>query len=219
MKFTVVVTTYRRYTRLDKILQAWFLAGADEVILANGGKWFNTKIPVRQFLFNPDPGNKIRFASAYLARNEFIVLADDDVLPKPGIFEDYHKCFNKNRGLYGIIGRRDHGNAESYWECSFIRADKLAYPVKVFFVGVIYFTTYNMLPRDLIQIKDRAVDDLHWCMVEQWDVPKFVFPTKNYENMKPECNDDACIFHTPESKKYRNKFFMMHRRRENDRRL
>ena len=208
-KFSIIVTTYSRYKRLELVLSSWFKAGADEVILANGGKWFKTKLPIKQFFFRPDPGNKIRFAAATLAANDMIVLADDDVLVKPGIFQDFLKCYKKNNGIYGIIGRKSGG--KTYWECPFIRADKIAYPIEVFFCGVIYFTHRCRLPVDLSCIKNRAYDDLYWHMVAQKDTPKYVFPTKNYENMKPECNDPNSIFKTPASKEARNKFYQEHK--------
>jgi glycosyltransferase involved in cell wall biosynthesis len=203
MKFSVVVTTYKRYQRLGIVLKSWIDAGADEVILANGGKWFNAQLPIKQFLFRPDPGNKIRFAAASLARNDFIVLADDDVVVKRGIFEDFHKCWKKAPGIYGIIGRLP--TSDNYFKCPFIRSSKIDKPVQTFFCGVIYFTHRRDLLFDLKKLDHRAYDDLYWHLIAKANIKKYVFPTDKYENLKPECNDPGSIF--KKDKEKRNKFY------------
>lgn len=214
MKFSVVVTTYSRYKRLDLVLKSWLDAGADEVILANGGRYFPTQLPIKQFLYSPDPGNKIRFSAATLAQNDFIVLADDDVTVRKGIFEDFHKYWKQAPGIYGIIGRLP--TSDNYFECTFIRADKLDRPVQTFFCGVIYFAHRRDIFFDLKNLDHRAYDDLHWHLIAKAKVRKYVFPTKNYMNMKPECNDPASIF--KKDKEVRNNFykgwFMMKERKK-----
>lgn len=208
-KHSVIVTTYKRYDRLELILKAW-LKETPDVILANGGKWFNTKLPIRQFLYNPDPGNKIRFAAATLAKGTFITLADDDIIPKPGLLERFHFCWLAHHGIWGVIGRVF--NNENYFKCSFIRADKLDKPVEVDFIGVIYFTHRKFINFDLQNLNNRAVDDLYWQMVAFPKAKKFVCPTNLYENLKPECNEPDCIFHDPKARAYRQEFYQKYRR-------
>jgi len=207
MKFSVVVTTYRRYERLELVLSSWLSAGADEVILANGGQWFDTALPIKQYLYKPDPGNKIRFSAATLTGNEFVVLADDDVIVKKGIFEDFHKHWTVNEGIYGIIGRLQ--NSVNYFDCTFVKASVISEPVETFFCGVIYFCHRKHLFFDLNKLDHRAYDDLYWHMVAFKHFRKFVFPTKNYENLHPECNDAGSIFKS--DKEIRNKFYQEHR--------
>lgn len=205
MNVSVVVTTYKRYDRLGLILEAWLNETAN-VFLANGGKWFDTTLPIHQHLYSPDPGNKIRFSTAALTTTDFIVLADDDVLPKPGIINDFLKCYNENPGIYGVIGRLP--DSDDYFKCSFIRADKIEKPIETFFVGVIYFTHRKTLFFDLRDLKHRAYDDLYWHMVAYRKTHKYVFPTKKYENLKPECNDADSIF--KKDKSIRNDFYKMY---------
>lgn len=209
MKFSVIVTTYKRYSRLELVLKSWLKSGASELILANGGKWFNTDLKIKQYLFNPDPGNKIRFSSAALAEHEFVVLADDDVIAKPGILVDFEKWYIKKPGIYGVIGRLP--NSDDYFKCSFIRASNIIEPIETFFVGVIYFAHSRDLPTNLKPLENRAYDDLYWCMVAKRNIKKYVLPTINYENLKPECNEAGSIFKTPESKIKRNEFYKKYR--------
>ena len=208
MKHSVVVTTYRRYERLEMVLRAW-LRETPDVILANGGKWFKTKLPIRQFLYNPDPGNKIRFAAAHLAKGNFITLADDDILPKPGILEEFHFHWMAKPGFYGVIGRIFNDDT-NYFGCTFVRADKLDKPVEVGFIGVIYFHHRKFINFDLQKLEHRSCDDLYWQMVAFPKEKKYVCPTNLYENMKPECNDPTSIF--KQEKEHRNKFYLKFRR-------
>jgi glycosyltransferase involved in cell wall biosynthesis len=208
MKFSVVVTTYRRYSRLDLVLNSWIDAGADEIILANGGQWYDTTLPIKQILFRPDPGNKIRFVASRLTMHYFVVLADDDVVVKKGIFEDFQKHYKKQEGIYGVIGRIN--NSDNYFTCTFIRGDRIDIPIQTFFIGVLYFTHRDNLMWDYRGLEHRAGDDLYWHMVACRDVPKYVLPTKNYSNMIPECNDSQSIFKS--DKDIRNQLFMKYRR-------
>ena len=203
MKFSVVVTTYSRYNRLNLVLQSWLDAGADEVILANGGMFYPTQLPIKQYVYNPDPGNKIRFSAAMLASNDFIVLADDDVIVQKGIFEDFHKYWVQANGIYGIIGRLP--TSDNYFECPFIRADKLDRPVKTFFCGVIYFAHRRDIFFDIQKLDHRAYDDLYWHLIAKDKVNKYVFPTNKYKNMMPECNEPGSIFKS--NKEVRNNFY------------
>lgn len=211
MKYSVIVTTYRRYGRIREILRAWKDAGADEVILANGGRAIRKDGDFfAEHLYNPDPGNRIRFASAHLAKNDFVVLADDDVMPKPHIFADFWFYYSDQPGIYGVIGRKP--NADSYFKTTFFKASEIKSPVQTFFVGVIYFTHRKYLQFDISKIPNKAVDDLYWHMVAFPDVKKIVFPTTEYENMFPECNDKDCIFHSGEAREVRDSFYIKYRR-------
>jgi hypothetical protein len=201
---TVIITTYRRYTHLSKIVDGW-QAQCPNVIIANGGKWFN-KPGVPQVVYNPDPGNKIRFSAAIISLTDYVLLADDDVMPLPGLVNDFIKWGDKYPdAILGVIGRLM--TDPLYWKCPFIRASKLTEPLETAFVGVLYFSHRKYMLMDLSHFKHRALDDLNWQLVEFPNVKKYVIPTKNYQNILELCNDKQSIFKTPESRGVREKFW------------
>lgn len=205
-KVSVVITSYRDRGHLWNVINQWMSFGIT-VYLADAGK-SNTGPEHRymkyfhHYLYNPDPGNKIRFATASLTTTPYVILADDDVMPKPGLIEDFLKYHQG--GFSGIIGKQFTN--DDYRKCPFFRADKIDKPVEVGFVGVIYFVHRDFIKFDLSKLNNRAVDDLYWQMECFPKAKKFVIPTKNYENL-PECNDKESIFKTPESRAYREKWY------------
>lgn len=207
-KVTVIVTTYNRYDRLNSILRSWLLQ-CPNVILANGGKIFQTSHNIRQIYFNPDPGNKIRFYAGLTAETEYIILADDDFLPKLELIQDLIQWKIRLKcDFAGIIGRRFNDEPE-YLNTKFFRADKLEAPEKVDFTGVCYLTDKKNLFKmgDPSKTPDRSVDDLFFQCVKLPGASKYVIPTKNYENLFPECNDPGSIFQDPASKAFRQKYY------------
>ena len=203
-KVSVVVTSYRDRGNLSNILDAWDSFDVP-VYLADGNpndnQW-DKVYNIHHYRYHPDPGNKIQYATAALTTTPFVLLADDDVMPKPGLIEDflnYHQY-----GFSGIMGREF--TCDDYRKTPFHRADKLEEPKKVGFVGVLYFIDREFLNFDYSKIPDSSVNDLYWQMFKYRGANKYVIPTKNYENL-PECNDAQSIFKTPASRQYREKWY------------
>lgn len=205
-KVSVVITTCRDRGHLFEIIKTWLGFGVD-VYLADGrpyyeGDLYNHK-NFHWYEFKPDPGNKIRFATAQLTTTPYVILADDDFLPKPGLIEDFFKY--KKYGFMGIIGKE--ADNPDYRKCTFHRADKLNEPVRTAFIGVCYFVQRDLLQFDYAELNNRAVDDLYWQLDKFPTVPKWVIPTKNYKNIFPDCNDKESIFKDPQSRKYREDYW------------
>lgn len=206
-KVTVVITTYRRYERLNLVIQKWSaLPEVDEVILMNGGEFFNTGQEIKQVYFVPDFGNKSRFLGAAMAENDFVIMADDDVIPKPGLVQDFLKAYEKKGyGIYGIIGRKPDN--EDYFKATFIRADKLEEIEPVAFCGVVYFAKKKHTQFELRFLTQRAIDDLTWQLGFFPNLKKYVIASKNYENLFPECNDEGAIFKTQFDRQIRQNYW------------
>ena len=217
---TIIITTYRRKSHIRQIANSWLLQ-CPNVIIANGGDPIEHLQPeIHQHLYNPDPGNKIRFSSALLSDTPYILMADDDVMPLPGLLDDFishYKAFINRTDLMfypilGIIGRQMTNPV--YWKWGFVKASKLIKPVETDFVGVLYFTHRENIIMDLSNFTHRAIDDLNWQLVEMPNVPKYVISTKNYQNILELCNDSKSIFKTPESREVREAFWKKHYKEE-----
>jgi len=178
VKFSVVTVTYKRLDTLEPILRAW-LEEADEVILCDCSGKFETELPITHVRFNPDLGNKTMHAMALLTQGDFVVLADDDFLPKPGLIQDLYNGYKKVGGdaIVGIMGRR-FGNADSYWHTMQIWADKISQPVQTDMIGICYLSPRKYLAYDLKGMEN-PINDLYWTMYKMRDVKKFVVPTTN----------------------------------------
>jgi len=201
MKISVVIQTYRRYESLGRILKAW-LDQADEVFLADCGPGFITKLPIIHVRFNRDIGNKTRHSVALLTNGDFVIKADDDLLPKPGLVDDFRQHYKP--GILGLIGRKFRGPSY-YKDTEFFKSSKIERPIKVDFVGVCTYAPRSLMAFDLKGC-DNAVEDLFWQVKQFRCVDKWVIPTKNYEDL-PECNDRGSLFHDPKARIVREKFY------------
>lgn len=213
--FSVVITTHpARFRTIVQVVEAWLkIKEVDDIILAVGGLAENLleAIPesVKIHSYDPDPGNKIRFASGKLALNDAIILADDDVIPKPGLIDDYMEARAKapvrDIPFFGILGKKF--DDPKYLKCTHYRADKIDRVQEVGFVGVMYFIDSCKLNFTMYNLDHVAIDDLYWQLIEFPDTKKYVFPTKNYEDLWPTCNDETAIFKNMDNRKVRQDFY------------
>jgi len=179
---SVVVLTYRRYKDLDAVLKAW-LSETPDVWLCDCGHGFQTNLPIKIVKINPDPGSKSRHAVALLTSGDFVIKADDDVIPLPGFIKDVQNGWINagSNGICGVIGRQFNG--ESYYKNTLFHAsNKIDKIQTVDFVGVITFSPRKHLAFDLKNCQT-PIEDLYWQMKAFPNVPKYVIPTKKYINL------------------------------------
>jgi len=204
--FTVIVTTYKRFKNLDLILQAWKNEPVEEVWLIDGSGTFKPQTEgVILFSMPRDFGTRMDYAFATLTDTDFIIFADDDVLPGKGFTTDLYNGWKQiGTGIVGIIGRIFKG-PRYRGDTIFYRSSLVTAPVETDFVGVIYFT-----PRDYIGFDTKGMhnncDDLWWQMKIFPNIKKHVVPSKKYKNL-PESGDAECMFHNPEYAAIRQKFY------------
>ena len=123
-KVSIVLVTYRRKVNLERILKEW-LKQTPDVWLCDCGVNFKTELPIKIIKFNPDPGNKARHAAALLTSGDYVIKADDDFLPKPGLIKDFLDNYPKNKGgILGIHGRKFNGKSY-YKDTRVFVADKI----------------------------------------------------------------------------------------------
>jgi len=179
MSKSVVIVSYNRIDTLESVLRAW-LKQVDEVFLCDCSNKFETKLPITHIKFNPDPGNKTMHAMALLTQGDFVILADDDILPKPGLVEDLYAGY-KNAGencIVGLMGRQFR-DEENYLDTQQYTSANIEEITPVDMLGMCYFSPRKYLAYDVRDMKN-SINDLYWTADIMRDVEKWVVPSKNY---------------------------------------
>ena len=205
METSVVIVAYRRYETLEPILKAW-LSETPDVWLCDCGEGYETILPINIIRFTPDPGNRSRHAIATLTSGDFVIKADDDLLPEKGFIADLRKGLIEagSNGMCGVIGRKFNG--ESYYNnTTFYASSKVKEIQEVDFVGVTTFSPRAFLAFDLKGCLS-PIEDLFWQMKAFPRVPKYVIPTEKYQNLKI-ASDKDCLFHDKEARILRETFY------------
>jgi len=208
-KISVLITTYRRFKNLKSIFRAWLQQPVDQVWIINGnpGVTLDWGQPPKSMVINMpcDLGTKMDYVFALLTEGDFVILADDDVLPLPGFTDDLLRGWRLvGGGIVGIIGRTFHG--PTYWgNTKFYKSSLITKPVRVGFCGVVYFA-----PRDYFGFDVRGLprncDDLWWQMRIFPNISKHVIPTVNYKNL-PEASDQSAMYKNPVLRQQRERFY------------
>lgn len=189
MKASVVIVTYRRMTRLPEIVRAW-TEQCDDVWLCDCSKegFVIDTTGINYVYFSPDPGSKVRHAVATLTQGDIVIKADDDIMPKQGLASDFLMWWEKlGNCIMGIHGRTFHG-PDYYGNTKMYAGHMLDKPLSVDFLGVITCAPRNFLAMDLRGCLT-PIEDIYWHNFYYPKVPKYVIPTKNYNNKLPESRD------------------------------
>lgn len=208
-RVSVVVVSYRRKENLGRIIPAW-LSQTTDVWLCDCSREGIRYPDINYAYFYPDPGNKARHAVSLLTNGDFVIKADDDVLPKPGLIKDFldHSYLG---GILGLMGRTFLGPIY-YGKTGVYRAREISIPQRVGMVGILTFTPRQYLAFDLKGCLT-SVEDLFWQMKAYPEAKKYVIPTKAYEQL-PESNDAGCLFKNKKARAERevfySKYFRMH---------
>lgn len=179
MSKSVVIVSYNRIDTLESVLRAW-LKQVDEVFLCDCSNKFETKLPITHIKFNPDPGNKTMHAMALLTQGDFVILADDDILPKSGFIEDLYAGYKNSSGdcIVGVMGRQFR-NTEVYFDTQQFTSANIEKVTPVDMLGVCYFSPRKYLVYDVKDMRN-SINDLYWTAEVMRDVKKWVVPSKNY---------------------------------------
>lgn len=206
INISVVIPFYRRIETINKVVESWKkLVPARQIWVCDSSPFKLDMADVNVVKFNIDPGNKTRHSVALLTEGDFVIKADDDLIPLPGIIDDFLIQYNAvNGGIFGVIGRIFNG-ISYYKNTSFCRASKLTKPHEVDFVGVMTFSPRRYLAFDLRGCLT-PIEDLFWQMKAYPNVRKYVVASAKYRNL-PACNDGKDLFHNPKARKIRERFY------------
>lgn len=208
MTTSVIITTYRRFDDLDRVILAWLGEPVVEVWLIDGSGKFKSNVSDERFLLFSMPkdlGTKMDYAVGLLTAGDLIILADDDVLPKPGLVEDLHKGMkDAEADIVGIHGRTFLG-PDYRKDTNCIIADQITMPARVAFCGVVLMLSRELLGFDLRGMQT-PWDDLWLCMKAWPNKIKYVVPTKNWRNL-PVAYDASSLFHDKDMREIRDRFY------------
>ena len=205
MRLSAVVVTYRRLKRLNQILAAWLKETPDVWLCDCSEGGFKTDLPIKYVYAKPDPGNRIRHAVALMTRGDWVVKADDDIIPHQGLGADFLANGDKlGPCIMGIHGRSFHG-PDYYHDTKMFSGKVVHQPQRVDFVGVITCSAREFLPMDLQGCRTE-VEDLYWQMARYPKAPKYVIPSTKFFNMD-ECRDKGRLCGTAPSKAIRRQFY------------
>jgi len=206
MKTSVVIVTYRRMKRLEEIIRAW-AAQCSDVWLCdcsiNGVPLDHSGINYVHFV--PDPGNKVRHAVATLTSGDIVIKADDDIMPLPGLVDDF-VYWNENLMdcITGIHGRIFAG-PDYYLNTTLHLANKQDIPKWVDFLGIITCAPREFLAMDLNGC-ETPIEDIYWHNYSYPHIPKYVIPTKNYKHTI-DANDTECLYTNKKARQTRQKYY------------
>ena len=193
MRTSVVVVTYRRLDTLEDVLKGW-LAQCDDVWLADSSNKFTTELPINHVRFSPDPGNTTRHAIALLTASEYVIKADDDVIPSIGLSDTLTEgCKRHPDSIVGIHGRVFNG--ENYYGNTVCYSGRtVKADTKADFVGIITCTPRKYLAFDLNGCTS-PIEDVFWQMGAFPNVDKYVIPATGYTTLAT-AEDESSLFHT-----------------------
>lgn len=206
MTASVVVVTYRRLARLPEILAAWLKQTPDVWLCDCSREGFKTTLPIKLARFWPDPGNKTRHAVATLTEGDVVIKADDDIMPLPGLAQDFLTWREKlGPCVMGIHGRIFKG-PDYYRDTEMIAGHMQTAPARVDFVGIITAADRRYLAMDLRGCATE-IEDIFWHNYAHRAAPKFVIPTKAYNNKLPESRDAGRLCADPPGRAVRRAFY------------
>lgn len=223
--FSVLINCYKRYDNLSEVIKGWLKNPVDEVILLDCGNKALYLNELQQLVKNEPKFNIISmtkdlyktrtdYSVSALTVGDYVVFADDDIVPREGFLNDLYKGYVKSKKkvaqkrnmsvfstvldpFVGVIGRKFISNVYKT-QGTYCRSDKVTEPTRVGFVGVCYMVARKYAIFDTRLLPHRNVDDLFHCMEVFPEVSKFVVPSKNYKDL-PEASNDTAMFH---NKKY-----------------
>ena len=208
---SVCIVTHRRLNTIEEVCKAWLREPITELILCDcsveGALLGTEDSRFTQVRFSKDMGNRTRHAIALLSCGDYVIQADDDVMPAAGFTADLINGLEQTKAdIVGVIGRVFH-NA-TYKDGGFYAANLIAEPVETSFVGVVYCSQRHVLAFDMREM-ETPINDLYWCIGAMPYAVKYVVPTKKYSNLKTS-GDADCLFHSEAASKVRQAYYEKH---------
>jgi len=195
---TIILVCYKRFIYLDDILNAW-LEQVDEVIVIDNSGTFKTDLPILVININKNLGPQVKYPFSFLAKNKWVIYADDDIMPLPGLARDLFK--HKKKGIIGVIGRVFDGNG--YYTSTGYRGGDIKRPVKVDWLG----GGCTLAPRRLgaVNIRDCPAMELDdWWWEDHFKHNLYVIPTNNYKFL---FIDEDSLHKSDKCKKLREEYY------------
>jgi len=198
-KVTVILTCWKRFKNFEDIIKGWLEEPeVDEILIWDNSGEFKTDIKDERIVLincSSNWGSSVRYMLGAMAKNEYCLFCDDDVMPKKGITKDFIKYAEPSK-ILAVTGRHFSG---SYHNNTVVRATEVKDIEKVEFV-----IGYLMLiHRDLLIGHYYRDFPWHCCELYLEGLIKdkstlHVIPTDKFIKL-PEGEDDNALYRQPEA--------------------
>lgn len=201
---TVILTCWKRFENFEKIIKAWLDQSlvTEIIIWDNSGK-FKTNLPVHLINSNINVNPSVRYMLANISKNQIIINADDDVIPKSNFVNDWIKHFKFNCffGISGFIFEN------SFQKRTIIRSNEINCIKNVDLIaGCITMINRNLLlNHDYKSFEICQLEVSLQCSLSR-NIKKYVIPTKEYEIL-PEMHDENALYKKTEANFIYNNLF------------
>ena len=208
-KITLIIAVWKRFKHLDNILKAWLKQPEiDELIIWDNSGHYRPIMPIDERIkiisISYNIGTWARMAAANFARNDIVMITDDDIIVQEGFVADLLESYDENK-LIGIWGRRFEGDYKSgFKKENEFRADKISELTIVdFVIGLVHLTHRNNIIR--IDFRDLmwTCYDLHFngiLKVTRPDIIRCIAPTTKW-TQTPEETDEFALNRHPDALK------------------
>jgi hypothetical protein len=205
MTVSVVVVANRRMETLGPILEAWKKQSPDVWLADCSGIRYTPPAGIHYVHFSPDPGNRTRHALAPLTEGDWVVKADDDVIPGPGLIEDFIRAgIDRGPCFLGVMGRRFEG-PKYYGNTISSRAALIETPTRADFVGICTMAPRSVQSFDLRGCSSSIEELFQQCGAFP-EVPKWVIVSKNYGHIKG-ADRPGCLCKDPKAQVEREAYY------------
>ena len=206
-KVSIVITTWRRFKNIHTILKAWVAEPevAEVIVFDNSGRFIaphpdGVKVINSQHNF----GSQAGFMSGNFTSSEYVMVVNDDILPQPGFTARMFEWLEKVRSpasrahaLLSVHGRTLRGGTYKSALNPIHRGDLVEAPVRVDYIGQVYFGHRSNFTFDLGGACDPRLDDIDWNaklrrQKEGQNVTFWVVPNALYTRGE-DCNDKYSI--------------------------
>ena len=178
---SVILTCHQRFNKFEGIILGWLEQRlVTEVIIVDNSGTFKTRLPdTTVFSISKNLGPQAKYPFSFMAKNRWVLFADDDIMPIYGIGSDLWR--HRHLGVVGVIGRVFDG--KSYYTSTGVRGENIKEPKKVDGLG----GGCTLAPRELgnVNVMDcpgMEVDD--WWWETNFEKDLFVIPTDKYIFLK-----------------------------------
>jgi len=200
-KVSVIVVAYNKFENFEQVLAAWLAQPEvnDVIVLDNSGR-FRTDLPVLVVSVSENLWVQGKFPLAFWAKNNCVMLFDDDILPLPGLVADFLKYWNGHR-LLSLLGRTI-GPGDSYYggggrpgsHGRRAGRDVFGEPVKVDWVGAGACMVHRRHCAVNVREAPNGAEDLWWEAKLRGKLEFLVIPTDRFR-MLPEQEDPKKSIH------------------------
>ena len=224
MKISLFIPVWKRFEYLQEVIEAWLPQVDDMTIWDDSGNdsiltTYQTHSKINWIRASKRMGSHVKFKSAQLLKNDWVIIADDDIIPGQILVEELkhwqNYCYMQHEGekenfVVSIFGRRF--SKDGYQSQPLQRADKIAEIQEVDWAGRLLFGHRKNFMIDITACPDTRLDDLFWSFELHKKSPNtriFIIPTKEWRNT-PDSNNEFSLSRTPGYWKLRDDFVKKH---------